>query len=255
MHVDVFCATVAAAGHQLVAHVLHGVRVRDLVALGTVGDHAHPRVLVAHVALGDIFLGVAVVGQLRRVQELVPAMQRNIALELGFGFRAANLVAFDVGGLLDPGFGIADGLLCIDECRDRILDRAQAPVVRAIFGGVCGERQADAQRQRQQAKGSAHAGIRQRKSDVSLPYPWGSGNASGAGSGTGCRPPPRAVRASERNERRGPPERSHHGINAPTWATLDSPSACRSYPPSSSETTRPPAWRSAIKTSSRVNQA
>ena len=81
-HLDGVGAAVAASLDQLVAHVVDLVRVLALVALRAVGDHAHARILVAHVAVGDVLLGLLVEGEVVGVQELVAALERDVALEV-----------------------------------------------------------------------------------------------------------------------------------------------------------------------------
>jgi len=159
VHFDVLGAAIAASGHQLVLHMLDVVGVRVLVAFGAIGDHAHARVLVTHVSLGDVFTGGAVVVELLRPQELVSASQDDVAVELGLVVGAGDLVAGDVGRLLNPRLGRAFGWLRVGERRNGILDRTQAPVVGAVPGGVRGQRQGNAER-----NGSKRRGRRTRAS-------------------------------------------------------------------------------------------
>ena len=136
LHLDAFGAAVAATLGQLVAQVVDGVGVRVLVALGAFGDDAHPRVLVTHAAFGDVVAGLAVVGQLVGTQELVAAVERDVALEdrlLRFG--RSQRVAFDVGGLLDANAGQAGGRRGVREGGNDVFDGAQTPVL-LIVGGM-----------------------------------------------------------------------------------------------------------------------
>ena len=127
-----------------------------LVAFGAFGHHAHPVVLIADAALGDVLAGLAVVGELVGAQELVAAAERDVAGENGLLLLAAvEHVAEDVGrqGGADLAFGASRR--GIRECGDGVLDRTQPPIV-LRFRGHGRQGDGDAQRQRKQAGIWAH---------------------------------------------------------------------------------------------------
>lgn len=157
LQVHRFGAAVAAPVHQLVLDVGDLVAVGVLVALGAVGDHAEGGVLIADIALGDVIAGLGVHAQVVRAQELVAALERDVALVLRGGAGAGKLVTFDVGGQLLAhfcGFGIGGGRAV--EAWQRVHGRAQSPVQRLV-GSHCRQANGNAQGQGQQAESSAHA--------------------------------------------------------------------------------------------------
>src|SRR3546814_20420489 len=95
----------------------------------------HDALPISHAAGGHVLPGFAVESELVGAQELVAAAQRDIAFELRRGFGAAELVAFDVGGLVDPRAADTAGLAGVAERGDRVLHRAQFPVFRPLV--VC----------------------------------------------------------------------------------------------------------------------
>ena len=157
LQVDRLGATVAAAGHQLVLDVGDLVGVAFLVAFGAAGLHPDRGVLVPDVALGDVVAGFGVEAQVVGAQELVAALERDIALVVGHHGGTGQLVAFDVRRLLVTrrGRGFV-GLGRVVEHGQHVGHRAQAPVHRLVVGQG---RQADGdtEGEGQQAEGSAHA--------------------------------------------------------------------------------------------------
>lgn len=154
-------AAVAAPVHQLVTDVADGVGVGALVALGTVGDDADARVLVADVAFGLVGARFRIHLQPVGAQELVATNQGDVAVDQGHGPGAALGVALDHGGLVVAGriAGPGRGWSALER-RNHVAGRAQCPVQGLV---VIGHRHAwqaggDAQGQRQQAQGNSHGG-------------------------------------------------------------------------------------------------
>ena len=101
LQVDRLGIAVAPARHQLVLDVGYLVGIAFLVAFGTLGDHPDRPVLVADIAVGDVVAGLGVEAELVGTDELVATAQRHVALVLRHGGGAQQLVALDVGRLLD----------------------------------------------------------------------------------------------------------------------------------------------------------
>ncbi len=157
LQVDRLGATIAAAGHQLILDIADLVGVAFLVALGATGLHPDRGVLVTDIALGDVVAAFGIEAQVVGAQELVAALERDIALVVGHHGGTGQLVAFDVRRLLVTrrGRGFV-GLGRVVEHGQHVGHRAQAPVHRLVVGQG---RQADGdtEGEGQQAEGSAHA--------------------------------------------------------------------------------------------------
>ena len=176
---DRFGTAVAAPLDQLVSQVLDGVPVRFLVAVGALGNDAHASVLVADTALGQVGAVLAVVGEFVGAQELVAAVELDVALEdRAVGLAGVQCVAGDIGRLPRAVAFQRGGFRRVLERGHRVIDRAQAPVF-GIVGRMGGQGEGDAQRKWEQAEAFAHAAIRWAETVASLPHPRKRGNADG----------------------------------------------------------------------------
>jgi hypothetical protein len=127
---------------------------------GALGHHPHARVLVAHVAFGDVVPGLAVEGDLVGAQELVATAQGDVALDDGVVvLDVLHLVAVDLGRLVRARLRVADWRRGVGERRggQGVGDRAQIPVVVVVVSGLGRQGHRDADRQREQAETSVHA--------------------------------------------------------------------------------------------------
>ncbi|MNV35932.1 hypothetical protein D3C71_1273930 [compost metagenome] len=135
LQVDRFGAAIAAPGDQLVLDVADLVGIGFLIAFGAFGHHPDRAVRVTDIAFGDVVAGLGIEAQVFGAHELVTALEHDVALVLGNGAGAAELVAFDIGGLLVARGGSGRiGLGCFAEGGQDFRGWAKAPVQRLIIG-------------------------------------------------------------------------------------------------------------------------